>query len=171
MGLDLSLIFLRKDEELPGEGDWVEFCEQHGLAYGCKTWEIYYELRDKAIEGDWLYEISPTKWGQFIKHIENSVINATETEDLNIAIPMISNAIDEYQSWEVDPARSENWEDEPAVQRAWNLLEDFNDEFSDITPTLGEAWEAHAILEFYNVNSKVLKHFADGDRIYLVARY
>ena len=97
MGLDLVLYKRNKpinemslEEELDNE-----------LAYGRKTWQIYYILRDISLKNDQFYEISEDTWNKFIAQIKYAM------EENTTSVENIEKALDIYYSWLNDPTEEE----------------------------------------------------------------
>ena len=170
MGLDLSLFFISKNVNLhdvfPEDGG-VNVPEENDLCYGRKTWSIYYALRNfkHAFQSDVIYEVTESDWDFFIARIKRAF------EDCETDADKIHDALEIYLSWEYDPDAVDDYMPEE-VRKAYDLIDDFCYNFSDeATPQLGPAWEVSAIINWYNEDANVRKHFNDYETVYMVASY
>ena len=159
MGLDLMLYVCNKamtDKEIYDAVMDKPDKYMEEVCYGRKTWSLYYALRERSIDGDWLYEVSPEKWNQFVEAIAH---NLNEN---------VRPALEDYTSWTYDPNRTE--EDEQA-SKDYEILEKFVDAVYDAFPQLGYDWEASVILEWYDMNDKIQTALKEGNKLILLASY
>jgi hypothetical protein len=159
MGLDLMLYVCNKamtDKEIYDAAMDKPDKYMEEVCYGRKTWSLYYALRERSIDGDWLYEVSPEKWNRFVEtvaqHLDESVRPALE----------------DYISWTYDPNRTA--EDEQANKDS-EILEKFVDSIFDAYPQLGYDWETSAILRWYEMNDKIQTALKEGKKLILLASY
>lgn len=177
MGLDLSLHILNSVADFVNgrnyedETLWDDINELENDCYGRKTWGIYYLLRDREnplfVGQDSLYKVTKETWDNFVATVSSATDN---TEDIRHAICLVN-------SWEYSepPYDNVDWtEDEDLPQEvyeAYHLVEAFCDSIQNVNPTLGYAWDARAILDWYEANDKIQAAFNAGKELLLVASY
>lgn len=177
MGLDLSLHILNSITDFVNgrscEDDslWEDISKLEEVCYGRKTWGIYYLLRDREnplFEGhDSLYKVTKETWDSFIVTVSSATDNI---EDIRHAICLVN-------SWEYSepPYDNVDWTEDKdlpqEVYEAYHIVEAFCGVIQYTTPTLGYAWDARAILDWYEMNDKIQAAFNAGKELLLVASY
>lgn len=170
MGLDLSLVAVKRKVDF-SQPDWSDaFNEDEELSYGRKTWSIYHVLKDFASKDNpegskyEVYWISREAYDSFIELIEDALNEGCGYKKLQKALNFVS----KKQSWD------DLFEDEEFSKKSRKMckyITDFVDVFSDVSPTLGYEWEARALLSWYDDRKKVRAAYNEGKEIYMYASY
>lgn len=145
MGLDLILYKVDK------EGTFLN--DDNELAYGRKTWAIenFFHSRSEVDLGVYDWVVTEDVWNDFIATLKPYLENTFLKE-------MIEN-YDEYDD-------QEDWGIEI-------LIEKFLDEALeyDMPYTLGPAWEARAVIRWYDANEKVQECFKKKIPVRILASF
>lgn len=146
MGLDL--ILYRKSPSIPEERQWED-----ELAYGRKTWGIanFFIAKCQPEYECYDFEITKEAWDEFIANITPYFYNKH-----------FKDFIESYSEFEEDAT------DEVEV-----LIEQFLDSvLDDGAPyTLGPAWEARALLRWYEADREVQECFKNDIPVGLIVSY
>lgn len=150
MGLDLSLYAVpaANDINVNESDDWIE------LAYGRKTWFIWYYFKDLkstiATKDNQILIIPKEAWKSFIEilnqnreRISDYVDFKEEEEEVTFIEARIRDML--FQEW-------------------------YSKTFDD-TPTLGYDWDARAMLRWLNADSEVSKYLDDPSYILLLGAW
>jgi len=143
MGLDLVLYTAKK---------WTDEGEE--LAYGRKTWAIesFFERRCKMVKEDYyVFEITKDAWDEFIERLSPYMKNKA-----------FKTMIKTYNEF-----------DEDATYEVEALIEEFLDKAldSDSCYQLGPAWEAYAVVKWYEADAEVRACFDENMPVWMLASF
>lgn len=156
MGLDLCLNYRKKTQEIL---DCFDEDDQE-LAYGRKTWTIYYFLKEhSSTQGPFneVYKIEPEGWDAFVKTLK---IAFDANGGLDHVESLLSKEDEHYDD-----------EDDREYNEIYEEIEDIVDDWSDISCQLGYVWELAALVRWYKADKKVHAAFERGDEVYMLASY
>ena len=170
MGLDLGLVRVPKDKT-PSEIwnlPYHEF-EKYELAYGRKTWTIYYFFRNlvnppRDCED---YEISEENWDDFIVSFEALCAKHGGIDAVRKLAEWSTFYYYEEEEDEEEEELSEE-EEESRWDQIRSIVEDWDD---DVLYQLGADWELRTLFRWYDANDEIRKAFASGDKVYFYGSY
>lgn len=152
MGLDLSLYAVpaANDINVNESDDWIE------LAYGRKTWFIWYYFKDLkstiATKDNQILIIPKEAWKSFIE-----ILNQNQER------------ISDYVDFKEKEEEEEVAFIEARIQDV--LFQEWYSKTFDDTPTLGYDWDARAMLRWLNADSEVSKYLDDPSYILLLGAW
>lgn len=155
MGLDLYLFSKKKDQSIE-----AAYYTGEELAYGRKTWSLYYFFKEDSEEvEDFVFKIPEYRWDHFI--------------DVTRALWEMYGGLDHINyllRWAYN-----NYEDSDDMTdedlKNWRELSCLYDDWTDISPQLGEDWELHAVIRWYEADAEVKAAFARGEDVLMLASY
>ena len=143
MGLDLGIY---TEKEINGTTVEEEIC------YGRKTWAIaYFFMKRCCNKEEYVFPVTKKAWDEFISKVKPYA----ENENF---VKMIEeyNEFSDEASWEIE-----------------NIFECFLDEAleNDEPYTLGPAWEARVVIDWYEANETIQKLFNDDAPVLMYVSY
>lgn len=143
MGLDLGVYISADDKGIEIEKE---------LCYGRKTWAIAnFFIKRCGNAEEYAFPITKKAWDEFISNVKPYANNEHFVKMIEDYDEFSDNA-----SWEIE-----------------NIFGFFLDDVleNNKTYTLGPAWEARAVMDWYDTNETIQKLFDDGVTIWMYVSY